>query len=94
MTAGQVSDYKGAALLVETLHKAKALLGDRGYDANWFRKAQIDYDKDLYKQRHKVENMFAKLKDWRRVTSDMTDAHTPSSLPSLSQLPSPSGFNL
>ena len=23
--------------------------------------------KALYKQRHKVENMFAKLKDWRRI---------------------------
>ncbi len=31
------------------------------------RKQAIDYDKALYKQRHKVENMFAKLKDWRRI---------------------------
>ena len=85
LTAGQVSDYKGAAQLLDTLPKAKALLGDRGYDANWLRKAlsdkgiepcipskrnrkvQINYDRELYKQRHKVENMFAKLKDWRRV---------------------------
>ena len=85
MTAGQVSDYKGAAQLLDALPNAKALLGDRGYDANWLRKAlidkgitpcipskknrkvQIDYDRDLYKQRHKVENMFAKLKDWRRI---------------------------
>ena len=27
------------------------------------------YSKSLYKQRHKVENMFAKLKDWRRVAT-------------------------
>ena len=27
------------------------------------------YCKSLYKQRHKVENMFAKLKDWRRVAT-------------------------
>ena len=85
LTAGQVSDFKGAALLLDTLPKAKTLLGDRGYDANWFRnalkgkginpcipskrnrKVQIEHDKILYKQRHKVENMFAKLKDWRRV---------------------------
>ena len=26
------------------------------------------YCKHLYKQRHKVENMFAKLKDWRRIS--------------------------
>jgi transposase len=31
------------------------------------RKQAIDYDRTLYKQRHKVENMFAKLKDWRRI---------------------------
>lgn len=31
------------------------------------RKQPIDYDKALYKQRHKIENMFAKLKDWRRI---------------------------
>jgi len=23
----------------------------------------------LYKQRHKIENMFAKLKDWRRIAT-------------------------
>ncbi|YCI06467.1 IS5 family transposase (plasmid) [Ensifer sp. D2-11] len=31
------------------------------------RKVPIAYDKALYRQRHKVENMFAKLKDWRRI---------------------------
>lgn len=85
LTEGQVSDYKGAALLLPVLPDAKELLADRGYDADWFRQAlgergitpcippkknrkiQIDYDKTLYKQRHKVENMFGKLKDWRRI---------------------------
>jgi putative transposase len=33
------------------------------------RKLQIKYDKTLYKQRHKVENMFGKLKDWRRIAT-------------------------
>lgn len=33
------------------------------------RKLQIEYDKTLYKQRHKVENMFGKLKDWRRIAT-------------------------
>ena len=33
------------------------------------RKVQIPYDKDLYKQRHKVENLFGKLKDWRRIST-------------------------
>ncbi|WP_454918496.1 transposase [Xanthobacter sediminis] len=27
------------------------------------------HDKALYRQRHKVENLFAKLKDWRRIAT-------------------------
>ena len=85
LTEGQASDYKGAALLLKALPPAKELLADRGYDADWFRKAlqdkditpcipprknrkiQLEYDKTLYKQRHKVENMFGRIKDWRRI---------------------------
>ena len=85
LTAGQISDYKGAAELLEDLPEAKELLADRGYDANWFRdalrkkgiepcipprqnrKENIGYDKTLYKQRHKIENMFGRIKDWRRI---------------------------
>ena len=33
------------------------------------RKLPFDYDKALYRQRHKVENLFAKLKDWRRIAT-------------------------
>lgn len=87
LSEGQMSDYKGAALLLPALPKASVLLADRGYDADWFREAllekgvtpcipprknrklQIEYDKTLYKQRHKVENMFGKLKDWRRIAT-------------------------
>ena len=39
LSEGQMSDYKGAALMIEALPKAKVLLGDRGYDADWFRNA-------------------------------------------------------
>ena len=85
LTEGQTSDYKGAALMLEALPKAKAMLGDRGYDADWFRaalrakgiapcipskanrKIPIDHDRMLYRQRHRIENMFGKLKDWRRI---------------------------
>ena len=28
---------------------------------------QHSYDPVLYRQRHKIENMFARLKDWRRI---------------------------
>jgi transposase len=31
------------------------------------RKAFIPHDEVLYKKRHKIENMFAKIKDWRRI---------------------------
>jgi transposase len=85
LTEGQTSDYKGAALMLGALPKAKAMLGDRGYDADWFRdalaargitpcipsktnrKILIPHDRTLYRQRHRIENMFGKLKDWRRI---------------------------
>ena len=87
LSEGQMSDYKGARFMLDALPLAKHLLGDRGYDADWFRdalehkgiepcippkknrKIQIEYDKILYKQRHKIENMFGKLKDWRRIAT-------------------------
>jgi putative transposase len=31
------------------------------------RNAPIPYDKVLYRQRHRIENMFGRLKDWRRI---------------------------
>jgi putative transposase len=33
------------------------------------RKVQHSYDVNLYKRRHKIENMFAKLKDWCRIST-------------------------
>ena len=32
-----MSDHKGAAMILPALPPARALLGDRGYDSNWFR---------------------------------------------------------
>jgi transposase len=31
------------------------------------RNAPIPYDKTLYRQRHRIENMFGRIKDWRRI---------------------------
>ena len=31
------------------------------------RKVPIPHDQTLYKRRHKIENMFGRLKDWRRI---------------------------
>ena len=42
MSAGQVSDYTGAAALLGSLPEADWLLADRGYDANWLREALND----------------------------------------------------
>ena len=39
LSEGQMSDYKGAALMLPVLPKANELLGDKGYDADWFRRA-------------------------------------------------------
>lgn len=104
-----MSDHKGARILLDVLPFASSLLGDKGYDSNWFREAladrgiepyippaksrrqPIDYDKALYRQRHKVENLFGKLKDWRRIATDTTDAPAPSSPLSASQQPASSG---
>jgi len=85
LTEGQMSDHKGAVLLFDALPRARELLGDKGYDSDWFRaaltargitpcippksnrKVQYHYDKAVYKKRHLVENLFAKIKDWRRI---------------------------
>jgi transposase len=48
-------------------------LADRGIEtcipAIRSRKQPVDHDKVLYRQRHQIENMFAKLKDWRRIAT-------------------------
>ena len=33
------------------------------------RKTLISYNQILYRQRHKIENFFARIKDWRRVAT-------------------------
>ena len=85
LSEGQMSDYKGAAKMLPALPKAKELIADKGYDADWFREAlaergitacipsksnrktPIEHDQTLYRQRHKIEIMFGRLKDWRRI---------------------------
>ena len=42
MSAGQLSDYTGAAALLRELPEADWLIADRGYDADWFREALKD----------------------------------------------------
>ena len=33
------------------------------------RKTAVPHDANLYRKRHKIENMFARLKDWRRIAT-------------------------
>ena len=33
------------------------------------RERPFPYDKVIYRQRHRIENLFAKLKDWRRIAT-------------------------
>jgi transposase len=46
-------------------------LAARGIDAcipsTRSRKQPIPHDAALYQQRHRIENMFGRLKDWRRI---------------------------
>jgi transposase len=83
ITAGQVSDYTGAAALMNGLPEAEWLLADRVYDADWFRETFVDkgtapciprrtsrkktvkYDE----RRNRIERMFGRLKDWRRIST-------------------------
>jgi transposase len=95
LSEGQISNCKGAALMIDAFPKAAALLGDKGYDADWFRAALADrgiaacipskanrnvpipHDTVLCRRRHKIENMFGRPKDWRRVhTRYDRGAHT------------------
>ncbi len=87
LSEGQMSDHKGAALLLDALPRAAVLIADKGYDSRRFRdalaergtsacipssrsrKIPIPHDKALYRNRHKVENLFARLKDWRRIAT-------------------------
>ena len=44
ITAGEVSDYTGAAALFGSLPSAEWLLADRGSDADWFKDALKDIE--------------------------------------------------
>lgn len=100
MTAGQVSDYTGAAALLGRLPAAEWIIADWGYGADRFREALknkgirpcipgrtsrgkvVRYDKRRYRRRNRIEIMFGRLKDWRRVAKRHDYARRSSSQPS------------
>ena len=64
-TAGQVSDYTGAAALINGFAEAEWLLADRGYDADWFRETLMDKSTKPYIPRRKSRKKTVKY-DKRR----------------------------
>jgi putative transposase len=86
LTGGQRADITQAAALIAG-YPAKAVLADRGYDADSLltllqnqaievvipaKKNRLEervIDKNLYKDRNKVERFFNKLKVYRRVAT-------------------------
>ena len=81
MSAGQVSDYTGAAALLGSLPKVRWLLADKDYDTlkdkgvkvciprRISHKKAVKFDKRRYNRRNRFEIMFGRLKDWRRVAT-------------------------
>ncbi len=90
LSPGQMIDAKGALVLLAEMPRAKRLLGDKGYDADWLReelKAQgvrvciparsgrnhpASHNRKLHKKRCRIENAFARLKDWRSIAMRYT----------------------
>jgi transposase len=110
LSPGQISDARGALVLLAELPAAKRILGDRGYDADWLReelkhrglrvciparrgrRRLASHNRKLYKKRCRIENAFARLKDWRAIATRLTPAApTSSSPPSASPLAPCSG---
>ena len=72
-SAGQMDDRKAANILAPLLPPARQLIADRGIAAcippKKNRKATIPCDKALYRQRHRIEIAFGRLRDWRRIAT-------------------------
>ncbi len=56
------------------------------------RKTTVKYHKRRYKRRNRIEIMFGRLEDWRRVATRYDRCPRPSSPPSLLQQPSSIGY--
>ena len=90
LSPGQMSDAKGALVLLAEMPGAKRLIGDKGYDADWLRdelktrglrvciparsgrNRPASHNRKPYKKRCRIENTFARLKDWRGIAMRTT----------------------
>lgn len=88
LTPGEAHDVQGFGFLFRMITgKVKALLADRGYDADAIR-AEIAFhgiqavipakrgrnhpalhDRRKYRLRSRIEHLFGKLKNWRRIAT-------------------------
>jgi transposase len=84
LTGGQAHDLVGADHLLPSM-QAATLIADKAFDADERvieplaaagkippkanRRLLRDYDRDLYKARHLIENFFAKLKQFRAIAT-------------------------
>jgi len=83
ITPLDVSDITVAPALLAQARGARYVLADKGYDADALRQAgavpvipgrvtrkrKVVYDKTRYRERHRVENAFCRIKDFRRVAT-------------------------
>lgn len=69
--------------MFEAMPAAPVLLADQGYHAHWFRQAPaapppaspsrkdrkmpVSHDAILHRRRHRIENLFGRLEDWRGI---------------------------
>lgn len=81
-----MSDARGAIVLLADLPAAKRILGDRGYDADWLREELKSRGlrtciparrgrrrpASHNEKRCRIENAFARLKDWRAIATRYT----------------------
>jgi len=96
LTPGQAHDVHGFAPLFRMLtDQVKALLADRGYDADAIREEiafhgiqavipakrgrrnPAAHDRDKYRLRSRIEQLFNNLKNWRRIATRYDKTRTP-----------------
>ena len=80
---GQCSDFTGADVVLKDLPPAATVMGDQGYDRDKIRKMlsqqgipprrcrkkPVHYSKRLDRKGHKIETLFSRQKDWRRLAT-------------------------
>jgi hypothetical protein len=108
LSEGQMSDFKGAALMLPALPGARELLADKGYDADWFREALANrkiaacipskstrspMTQSSTNSATESRTCSAGSRTGDASTPDTTVAHTPTSRQSASPQPSSSGYN-